>query len=74
MLEDFHKFGSSGWSNLPEAEVPLESGNVIHTGTLPQVSHNFMTYTAETVQSSELDNRPDKQRSEVPLNLSCNAQ
>lgn len=73
-LEDFHKFGSSGWSNLPEAEVPLEPGNATHTRTLPQVTNNFMTYTPETFQSSELGNRPDKQRIEVPFNLSCNAQ
>jgi len=47
MLEDFHQFGSSGWSNLPEAEVPPELGNAIHTGTLSQVTNNFMTYTAQ---------------------------
>ena len=74
MLEDFHKFGSSCWSNLPEAEVALELGNAIHTGTLPQVTNNCMTYTAETVQSSELGNKLDKQRTEVPFNPLCNAQ
>jgi hypothetical protein len=25
MLEDFYEFGSSGWSNLPEAKVTQES-------------------------------------------------
>jgi hypothetical protein len=35
MLEDFHKFGSSAWSNLPEAEVTPELDNTIHTRTLP---------------------------------------
>jgi hypothetical protein len=54
MLEDFHKFWSSGWSNLPEAEVLPEVGNIIHTGTLPQVTNNFMIYTAKTVQGGPL--------------------
>jgi len=74
VLEDFHKFGSSGWSNLPEAEVPPELGTTIHTGTLPQVTNNLMTYTAETVHTSELGYRLDEQRTEVPFNLLCTVQ
>ena len=74
MLENFHKFGSSSWSNLPEAEVPPELGNTIHTWTLPQVTNNFVTYMAQTVQPSELGYRPDKQRTEAVFNLLCNAQ
>jgi hypothetical protein len=44
MLENFHEFGSSGWSNLPEAEVTSELVGTICTGRLAQtvnVRHNL---------------------------------
>jgi hypothetical protein len=53
MLEDFHKFGSSGCSNLPEAEVLPEVGNTIHTVTLAHVTNNFVIYTAEKVRGRQ---------------------
>jgi hypothetical protein len=41
LLEDFHKFGSSGWRNLPEDEVQSELGNAIQrdTATSNKVFH-----------------------------------
>jgi hypothetical protein len=62
LLEDFHKFGSAGWSNLPEAEVISELSNDIHTGTLPQATNNLVIYTTTIGQSIELGYRLDSHR------------
>jgi hypothetical protein len=65
MLEDFHEFGSSGCSNLPEAKVTQEPGDSSCTGRLAQSAIQLITcFSAE-----QLANLSSKVHMGISVNL-----